>query len=61
MMSTPSWLRWAADAAVTFGPLSFDAFIHGWKSVWLRDPDGRLVQVTQGFRDEPCPPSLSPA
>ncbi len=45
-----------ADAVVTFGPLSFDAFIQGWRSVWLRDPDGRLVQVTQGYRDDPCPP-----
>lgn len=45
-------------AVVAFGPLAFDSFIPGWKSVWLRDPDGRLVQITQGFGDELCPPPL---
>jgi glyoxylase I family protein len=45
-------------AVVAFGPLAFDAFIPGWKSAWLRDPDGRLVQITQGYHDDPCPPPL---
>ncbi|MFO1154041.1 MAG: VOC family protein [Rhodospirillales bacterium] len=45
-----------AGAVVAFGPLAFDAFIPGWKSAWLRDPDGRLVQITQGFCDDRCPP-----
>jgi len=40
------------DAQVAFGPLSFDAFIPGWCSVWLSDPDGNLVQLTQGYTDQ---------
>jgi glyoxylase I family protein len=44
------------DANVAFGPLSFDDFIPGWRSVWLRDPEGTLVQLTQGFVDEVNPP-----
>lgn len=47
-----------ADAKVAFGPLDFDAFIPGWRSVWLWDPDGNLVQLTQGFRDQEAPPPL---
>jgi glyoxylase I family protein len=50
-----------ADAQVTFGPLSFDDFIPGWRSVWLRDPAGNIVQITQGYADDPCPPALPPA
>ncbi len=44
------------DARITFGPLSFDAFIPGWRSVWLSDPEGNIVQVTQGFTDQDHPP-----
>jgi glyoxylase I family protein len=40
----------AAD--VTLGPLDFSEFIAGWKTVWLRDPDGVVVEVSQGYRDE---------
>ena len=48
------------DANIVSGPLSFDAFIPGWRSVWLRDPAGNLVQITQGFHDQPDPPPLPP-
>lgn len=37
---------------VSLGPLSFDSFIPGWRTVWLIDPDGVIVEVSQGFRDE---------
>jgi glyoxylase I family protein len=46
------------DAQVAFGPLNFDAFIPGWRSVWLTDPDGNLVQLTHGYTDQDNPPSL---
>jgi len=39
----------AAD--VTLGPLDFDDFIDGWRTVWLHDPDGVVVEVSQGYRD----------
>ena len=41
-----------ADAEVTLGPLSFDDFIHGWKSAWIKDPDGRIIEISQGYRDQ---------
>lgn len=37
---------------ISLGPLSFDDFIPGWRSVWLIDPDGVIVEVSQGYRDE---------
>jgi glyoxylase I family protein len=41
-----------ADARVTLGPLDFDAFIKGWRTVWVSDPDGNIVEISQGFVDE---------
>jgi glyoxylase I family protein len=47
--------RMGDAAAVTLGPIDFDNFIHGWRTVWLRDPDGVVVEVSQGYRDENSP------
>jgi glyoxylase I family protein len=45
------------DARVTLGPLDFDAFIPGWRTVWVSDPDGNIVEISQGYTDqEPAPP-----
>jgi glyoxylase I family protein len=40
------------DAKVTLGPLDFDAFVKGWRTVWVADPDGNVVEISQGFVDE---------
>ena len=40
------------DAIITLGPLSFDAFIPGWRTVWIKDPDNRIIEISQGFTDE---------
>jgi len=39
-------------AEITLGPLAFDDFISGWKSAWIRDPDGRIIEISQGYRDQ---------
>ena len=43
---------------LSLGPLRFDEFIPGWRSVWLIDPDGVIVEVSEGYRDDglPSPP-----
>lgn len=46
------------DAKITLGPLSFDNFIPGWRTVWLADPEGNIVEVSQGYVDQHDPPSL---
>jgi glyoxylase I family protein len=50
-----------ADAQITLGPLGFDAFIPGWRTVWISDPDGNIVEISQGFVDEEDPPILESA
>ncbi len=40
-----------AAANVTLGPFDFDAFITGWRTVWVADPDGNIVEISQGFTD----------
>lgn len=47
-----------ADAKITLGPLSFDDFIPGWRTVWVSDPEGNIVEISQGYQDEANPPAL---
>lgn len=46
------------DAKITLGPLKFDDYIPGWQSVWIADPDGRILEISQGFVDQDNPPPL---
>jgi glyoxylase I family protein len=46
------------DAKITLGPLSFDDFIPGWRTVWISDPEGNIVEISQGYQDEANPPAL---
>jgi len=47
-----------SDAKVTLGPFSFDDFIPGWRTVWVADPEGNIVEITQGYVDEAAPAPL---
>lgn len=47
------------DTTVTLGPLAFDDVIPGWKTAWCTDPDGNIVEVSQGYVDQPDPPALA--
>ena len=49
--------RMGADAKITAGPMGFDAFIPGWRSAWVADPDGNIVEISQGYVDEVDPPA----
>ncbi|MGA2379243.1 MAG: VOC family protein [Spirochaetia bacterium] len=46
------------DARITLGPLDFDDFIPGWRTVWVADPEGNVVEISQGYLDQPNPPQL---
>jgi glyoxylase I family protein len=46
------------DVQITLGPLNFDRDIPGWRTVWIADPDGRIVEISQGFVDQDNPPSF---
>lgn len=41
-----------ADAVITAGPMSFDEFIPGWRTAWVSDPDGNVVEISQGYVDQ---------
>lgn len=47
------------DAKITLGPFSFDDFIPGWRTVWVSDPEGNIVEISQGFTDDDNPPPLT--
>lgn len=46
------------DVRINLGPLDFDDFIPGWRSVWITDPEGNIVEISQGFVAEDNPPPL---
>lgn len=46
------------DAKITLGPFNFDDYIPGWRTVWIADPDGRVIELSQGFVDEASPEPL---
>ncbi len=48
-----------ADARVTQSPLDFDSFIPGWRTAWIADPDGRIVEISQGYCDDPAAAALA--
>ena len=45
------------DARITAGPMDFEAFIPGWRTAWVADPEGNIVEISQGFVDETNPPA----
>jgi glyoxylase I family protein len=48
-----------SDARITLGPLDFNDFIPGWRTVWVADPEGNIVEISQGYTDQDNPPLLA--
>jgi glyoxylase I family protein len=46
------------DARITLGPLDMSEFIEGMRVAWISDPEGNIVELNQGYTDEPNPPPL---
>lgn len=44
-----------SDAVVTLGPFSFDDWLVGWRGVWIADPEGNIIEMSQGYVDEENP------
>jgi glyoxylase I family protein len=40
------------EADITLGPLEFNEYICGWRTAWIRDPDGTIIEISQGYTDE---------
>ena len=50
-------------AVVTSGPMDFGEVVPdapGWRSAWLRDPAGNIIQITTGYTAQQDPPPLPP-
>lgn len=44
------------EVRVSLGPLEFNDFIPGWKAVWIADPEGNIIEISQGYADQDPPP-----
>lgn len=40
------------NARVTLGPLDFSDVILGWRTIWIADPEGNIIEISQGYIDE---------
>ena len=46
------------DTRVTLGPLDMSQYIDGMRVAWVADPEGNIIELNQGYRDEEAPPPL---
>lgn len=46
-------------ASLTLGPLEMDSFIKGMKVCWIKDPEGNIVELSEGYSDELDPPQIN--
>ena len=44
---------------IMLGPADFSDFIPGWKGVWVADPEGNIIEISQGYVDQDNPPPLA--
>ncbi len=40
------------EVKVTLGPLDFGDFIPGWRGAWVADPEGNIIEISQGYQDD---------
>lgn len=41
-----------SEVEVTLGPLDMSEFIPGMKVAWVADPEGNIVELNEGYKDE---------
>ncbi|OGW37675.1 MAG: glyoxalase [Nitrospirae bacterium RBG_13_39_12] len=46
------------DAQISLGPLEMSQYIPGMKACWIKDPEGNIIELNQGYVDENKPPPL---
>ena len=49
------------DARVSLGPLDMSDLIPGMRVCWLADPEGNIVELNQGYRDQADLVAAAPA
>ncbi len=43
---------------ISLGPLDMSQYIEGMRVAWVKDPDGNILELNQGYRDEVNPPEF---
>ncbi|HBX53651.1 MAG: hypothetical protein A2275_10750 [Bacteroidetes bacterium RIFOXYA12_FULL_35_11] len=41
-----------SSAVITQGPIGLDKYTKGWKAVWIKDPEGNIIEICQGYKEE---------
>ncbi len=48
----------AQDADLSLGPLDMSQYVTGMKVAWIKDPEGNVVELNQGYQDQLNPPEI---
>ncbi|WP_157315348.1 VOC family protein [Chitinibacter sp. GC72] len=46
------------EAVITLGPLDMGQYIENMKVTWIKDPEGNIIELNQGYRDQITPPAF---
>jgi glyoxylase I family protein len=46
------------ETTITLGPIDMGELIEGMRVAWIADPEGNIVELNQGFREDSSPPPL---
>ncbi|MDP2755355.1 MAG: VOC family protein [Nitrospirota bacterium] len=46
------------DAQISLGPFDMSQYIPGMKACWIKDPEGNIIELNQGYVDENNPTPL---
>ncbi|HOZ29678.1 MAG TPA: VOC family protein [Bacteroidales bacterium] len=38
-----------ADTVISLGPKTLNE--HGWRAVWIKDPEGNIIELTEGYKE----------
>lgn len=44
------------ETQITLGPLDMGEFVKDMKVCWIADPEGNIIELNQGYKDEENPP-----
>jgi glyoxylase I family protein len=44
------------EAIISLGPLDMGQYIDDMKVAWIKDPEGNIIELNQGYRDQLEPP-----
>ena len=46
------------EIEISQGPMDMSEFVDGMRVCWFKDPEGNIIELNQGYKDEDSPPKM---